>query len=53
MSRRTDFFSSSLPATSLARKEQEQQFLVATAELILCDLVDQACKCVEEGQALW
>ena len=52
MSRRTDLLQQLIASNKFGKeKEQEQQFLVATAELILCDLVDQACKCVEKKGA--
>jgi len=52
MSRRTDLLQQLIASNKFGKeKEQEQQFLVATAELILCDLVDQAIKCVEKKGA--
>ena len=52
MSRRTDLLQKLIASTKFgAEKEQEQQFLMATAELILSDLIDIALKGVEQKGA--
>ena len=52
MSRRTDLLNQLLGSKKFGvEKEQEQQFLMATAELILSDLVDIALKGVEQHGA--
>ena len=52
MSRKTDLIKSLIASKKFGKeKEQEQQFLLATAELILSDLIDIALKGVEEQGA--
>ena len=52
MSRRTDLIKKLLGSNKFGKeKEQEQQFLTATAELILTDLIDIATKGVEQKGA--
>lgn len=52
MSRKTDLIKSLIASNKFGKeKEQEQQFLLATAELILSDLIDIALKGVEEQGA--
>ena len=52
MSRRTDLLNQLLGSKKFGvEKEQEQQFLMATAELILSDLIDIALKGVEQHGA--
>ena len=52
MSRRSDLLQQLLASNKFGKeKEQEQQFLMATAELILCDLIDTALKGVEQKGA--
>ena len=47
MSRRNDLLKSLIASDKFGKeKENEQKFLVATAELILMDLIDIACKWV-------
>ena len=49
MSRRNDLLKSLIASDKFGKeKENEQKFLVATAELILMDLIDIACKGVEK-----
>ena len=52
MSRRTDLIKQLVASDKFGKeKEQEQQFLMATAELILSDLIDIALKGIEEQGA--
>ena len=52
MSRRTDLLQKLIASNKFgAEKEQEQKFLMATAELILSDLIDIALKGVEQKGA--
>jgi len=52
MSRRTDLLQQLVASDKFGKeKEQEQQFLLATAELILSDLIDIAIKGVEKSGA--
>ena len=52
MSRRTDLLNQLLGSKKFGKeKEQEQSFLLATAELILSDLIDIALKGVEQHGA--
>ena len=52
MSRRTDLLQQLLASNKFgAEKEQEQSFLIATAELILSDLIDIALNGVEKHGA--
>ena len=52
MSRRTDLLQQLVASDKFGKeKEQEQQFLLATAELILSDLIDIAIKGVEKDGA--
>ena len=52
MSRRTDLIQKLIASKKFGKeKEQEQQFLLATAELILSDLVDIAITGVEKSGA--
>jgi len=52
MSRRTDLLQQLIKSDKFGKeKEQEQQFLMATAELILCDLIDVALKGFESKGA--
>ena len=53
MSRRTDLLQQLIASKKFGKeKEQEQQFLLATAELILSDLVDIAINGVsKQGRA--
>ena len=52
MSRRTDLLNQLLGSDKFgAEKEQEQQFLLATAELILSDLIEIALQGVEQSGA--
>ena len=52
MSRRNDLLKSLIASDKFGKeKENEQKFLVATAELILMDLIDIACKGVEKHGA--
>jgi len=52
MSRRTDLLQKLIASKKFGKeKEQEQQFLVATAELILSDLIDIAIKGVQKSGA--
>jgi len=52
MSRRTDLLQQLIASKKFGKeKEQEQQFLLATAELILSDLIDIAIKGIEKSGA--
>ena len=52
MSRKTDLIKQLIASDKFGKeKEQEQQFLMATAELILSDLIDIALKGIEEQGA--
>ena len=52
MSRRNDLLKSLIASDKFGKeKENEQKFLVATAELILMDLIDIACTGVEKHGA--
>ena len=52
MSRRTDLLQKLIASKKFGKeKEQEQQFLLATAELILSDLIDIALQGVEQHGA--
>ena len=52
MSRRTDLLQKLIASEKFGKeKEQEQQFLLATAELILSDLIDISLKNVEKSGA--
>tara|TARA_B100002051_G_C16107054_1_gene333467 strand:+ start:50 stop:472 length:423 start_codon:yes stop_codon:yes gene_type:complete len=52
MSRRTDLLQKLIASNKFgAEKEQEQQFLMATAELILSDLIDIALKGITQKGA--
>ena len=52
MSRRTDLLQKLIASEKFGKeKEQEQQFLLATAELILSDLIDISLKGVEKSGA--
>ena len=52
MSRRNDLLKSLIASDKFGKeKENEQKFLVATAELILMDLIDIACTGVEKNGA--
>ena len=52
MSRRTDLLQQLIASKKFGKeKEQEQQFLLATAELILSDLIDIAIKGIERKGA--
>lgn len=52
MSRRTDLIQKLIASKKFGKeKEQEQQFLLATAELILSDFIDIALKGVESNGA--
>ena len=52
MSRRTDLLQQLIASDKFGKeKEQEQQFLLATAELILSDLIDISLKNVEKSGA--
>ena len=52
MSRRSDLLQQLIASNKFGEeKEQEQKFLMATAELILCDLIDTAIKGVESKGA--
>ena len=52
MSRKTDLIKQLVASNKFGKeKEQEQQFLLATAELILSDMIDIALKGIEEQGA--
>ena len=52
MSRKTDLIKQLFASNKFGKeKEQEQQFLLATAELILSDMIDIALKGIEEQGA--
>ena len=52
MSRRTDLLQQLIQSDKFGKeKEQEQKFLMATAELILCDLIEQAISSFERKGA--
>ena len=52
MSRRSDLLQQLIKSDKFGKeKEQEQQFLMATAELIPCDLIDVALKGFESKGA--
>ena len=52
MTRRTDLLQQLIASNKFGKeKEQEQQFLLATAELILSDMVDIAINGVEKNGA--
>ena len=52
MSRRTDLLQQLIASKKFGKeKEQEQQFLLATAELILSDLIDIAINGVQKQGA--